>query len=192
MFFHREDISATCFVGLDVISKVRVREIFLIDGQTGFKDECRVYSLAAIVLVAHLILAIFHSQNRARTRNRTAVPVGGFAHVKAGQSVQVKRSVCKDCDRVPVSISIYSVSDHMGKVHTSQPVFRTAQMAQAVILAQVQRCQLISITRQRCQILIPAYVQFYQFIMVTIQQCQVSLVFDIQLYQLIYRAIQLF
>ena len=190
MFFHREDISATCFVVFDVLSKVRVREIFLIDGQTGFKDECRFYSLAAIVLVAHLILAIFHCQNRAR--NRAAVPVACLSHVKAVQSVQVKRSVCKDCDRVPVSISIYSASDHIGKVHTSQPVFRTAQMAQAGILPQVQRCQLISITRQRCQILIPAYVQFCQFIMVTIQQCQVSLVFDIQLYQLIYRAIQLF
>ena len=188
MLFDREDISATCFVGFDVISKVSVGEIILIDGQTGFKDECAVYSLAAIVLVAHLVLAIFHCQNRAR--NRAAIPAGCPAHVKAGQGGQVKRSVCTDSNGTPVAISRYRTADS-SNVYTSQPILCTIQITQTVILAQVQRCQLIIIAYQRCQVAILFHVQFRQFIFATIQLCQLRLVPDIQLHQLISRAIQL-
>ena len=190
MFFHREDISATCFVGFDVISKAIVGEIILIDGQTGFKDECGLYSIAAIVLVAHLILAIFHCQNRAR--NRAAVPVGCLSHVKAGQCGQVKLSVCTDSNGTPVAISRYRTAADSSNVYTSQPIFCTIQFTQTVILAQVQRCQLIIIAYQRYQAAILFHVQFCQFIIATIQLCQLRLVPDIQLHQLISRAIQFF
>ena len=61
-----------------------------------------------------------------------------------------------------------------------------------MILAQVQRCQLIIIACQRCQAAILFHVQFCQFIIATIQLFQLRLVPDIQLHQLISRAIQFF
>ena len=139
-------------------------------------------------MVAHLIIAIFHCQNHAR--NRTAVPVGCLAHVKAGQGVQVKRSVCTYCNGAPVATSCYRAADS-SSVQTSQLIICTIQITQTVIFAQVQRFQLIIIAYQRCQAAILFHVQFCQFIIVTIQLCQLSLATDIQLHQLISGAIQL-
>lgn len=136
-------------------------------------------------------MALLHCRNRIgssphpchlplseRARNRAAVPVGCLSHVKAGQGGQVKLSVCTDCNGAPVAISCYRDANS-SNVYTSQPIFCTIQFPQTVILAQVQRCQLIIIAYQRYQAAILFHVQFCQFIIATIQLCQLRLVPDI-------------